>query len=296
MPDRQLRLSHVLTTLLLAAVLVAGCSRGFVPYQPTAIPEDVTKLFRVLNNVESDTVWIIEQGGPLHEFDPLAYASFEHYPGRDDVRVVQVHQTLTLNHDLAERDGDWLLADLQAEVDVSVEILDRTIKHFKAQDKHVVVIGHSYGAFLAARYLALRGPEAADRYLLMAGRLDMPEEVVRGFLSGKEYFFPDAVTPAPAPRLDHPLFAPTTARRLMEMRIAAATGHTRYTTELAGTDLRKVIYVYGTLDLIVGRLTDAEVLFLESAGSTVIAVQDGSHTSMFEDPELAQRISDALNE
>ena len=295
MPDRQGRLRHVLTTLLLAAVLVAGCSRGFVPYQPTAIPEDVTKLFRALNDVESDTVWIIEQGGPLHEFDPHAYASFEHYPGRDDVRVVQVHQTLTLNHDLAERDGDWLLADLQAEVDVSIEILDRTIEHFKAQDKRVVVIGHSYGAFLVARYLALRGPQAADQYLLMAGRLDMPEEVVNGFLAGTAYYFPDAVTPAPAPGQDHPLFPPKTARDLMEMRIAGATGHDRY-TELLGRDLRRVIYVYGTNDINVGRLTDDEVAFLESAGSTVIAVQDGSHTSMFEDPEVAKRISDALNE
>ena len=296
MLDRQCRLRHVLTTLLLTAVLVAGCSRGFVPYQPTAIPADVTELFRALNDVESETVWIFEQGGPLHEFDPHAYASFEHYPERDDVRFVQAHQTLTLNHDLAERDGDWLLADLQAEVDVSVEILDRTIKHFKAQDKRVVVIGHSYGAFLVARYLALRGPEAADRYLLMAGRLDMPEEVVNGFLAGTAYYFPDGVTPAPVPGQDHPLVPPKTARELMEMRIAAATGHTRYTTELAGTDLRKVMYVYGTVDMIVGRLTDAEVLFLESAGSTVIAVQDGSHTSMFEDPEAARRISDALNE
>ena len=296
MLDRQRRLRVVLTTLLLAAVLVAGCSRGFVPYQPTAIPEDVTKLFRALNDVESDTVWIIEQGGPSHEFDPFAYASFEHYPERDDVRFVQVHQTLTLNHDLAERDGDWLLADLQAEVDVSVEVLDRTIKHFKSQDKRVVVIGHSYGAFLVARYLALRGPDAADRYLLMAGRLDMPEEVVEGFLTGTAYYFPDAVTPQEVPGQDHPLFPPKTARDLMEMRIAAATGHTRYTSALAGTDMRKVIYVYGTFDTIVGRLADKEVVFLESAGSTVIPVQDGSHRSMFEDPEVARQISNALNE
>ena len=33
-------------------------------------------------------------------------------------------------------------------------------------------VGHSYGAFLTARYLWRKGP-AADRYLIMAGRLDM---------------------------------------------------------------------------------------------------------------------------
>lgn len=168
MPIRNHRSRLALFSLLLAGVLVGGCSRGIVPYQATPIPADDTELFEVYGNPDSDTVWIFEQGGPIHEFDPSAYDSFTYYPGRDDVQFVQVHQTLTLNHDLAERDGEWPLADLQAEVDVSVEILDRTIKHFKARDKRVVVIGHSYGAFLVARYLALRGPEAADRYLLMA--------------------------------------------------------------------------------------------------------------------------------
>lgn len=296
MPIRQLRSRLALFSLLLAGVLLAGCSRGFVQYQPTAIPADVTELYRTFGNRQADTVWIFEQGGPLHEFDPSGYDSFIHYPGREDVQFVQVHQTLTLNHDLAERAGEWLLPDLQAEVDVSVEILDRTIKHFKAQDKRVVVVGHSYGAFLVARYLALRGPEAADRYLLMAGRLDMQEEVVGGFLTGTAYYFPDAVTPTEVPGQDHPLFPPKTARELMEMRIAGATGHDRYTELLRGRDLQRVVYVYGTNDIAVGRLTDDEVTFLESAGSTVIAVQDGSHTSMFEDPEVARRISDAFNE
>ncbi|MDE0448172.1 MAG: alpha/beta hydrolase [Spirochaetaceae bacterium] len=294
MPIRQHHPRLALFSLLLAGVLIGGCSQGFVQYQATPIPADVTELFRTLNSVESDTVWIFEQGGPKHEFDPFAYDSFVHYPGREEVQFVQVHQTLTLNHDLAEREGEWLLADLQAEVDVSVEILDRTIKHFKAQDKRVVVVGHSYGAFLLARYLALRGPEAADQYLLMAGRLDMPDQVVQGFLTGTVYWFPDAINPQPFP--DQQFLPPKTPRERMEMRIAAATGHDRYTTELAGTDMRKVVYVYGTLDMIVGRLTDAEVLFLESAGSTVIAVQDGGHRAMFEDPNAARRISDALNQ
>ena len=296
MPIRQHHPRLALVSLLLAGVLIGGCSQGFVQYQATPIPADVTELFRTLNSVESDTVWIFEQGGPNHEFDPSAYDSFVHYPGREEVQFVQVHQTLTLNHDLAKREGEWLLADLQAEVDVSVEILDRTIKHFKAQDKRVVVVGHSYGAFLLGRYLALRGPEAADQYLLMAGRLDMQEEVVQGFLTGTEYYFPDAVTPTEFPGQDHPLFPPKTARKLMEMRIAGATGHDRYTELLRGKDLHRVIYVYGTNDILVGRLTDDEVAFLRSRGSTVIPIQDGGHTSMFEDPDAARAISDALNE
>ena len=178
---------------------------------------------------DSDTVWIFAQGGPLHMLDPEG-TRFSELPGtHGDSSFVQVHQTLTLNHDLAERDAVWMLAELQAEVDVSVEILHRTIEHFKAQDKHVVVVGHSYGAFLVTRYLALKGPEAADQYLLMAGRLDMPEVVVKGFLAGTAVLVSERTDPKVIPGQDHPLFRKTD-RELMEMRIAAATGHDRYTT------------------------------------------------------------------
>ena len=292
---KQRRSRVAFMTLIWTAALIAGCS--IVSYQPTAIPADVTNLFRTLNSVESDTVWIIEQGGPLHELDPLAYAYFDHFRERDEVQFVQVHQTLTLNHDLAERDAEWRLYELQAEVDVSVRILDRTIEHFKAQGKRVVVIGHSYGAFLVTRYLSLMGPDAADQYLIMAGRLDMPEVVVKGFREGIVYYFLDAIHPEPFPGFPGQEFLPPkTPRERMEMRIAAATGHDRYTELLRGRDLRRVIYVYGTNDINVGRLTEAEVAFLESRGSTVIAVQDGSHTSMFEDAVVAQQISAALNE
>ena len=64
-----------LGTLLVAAVLIAGCSQAVTTtpeprqYQPTPIPADVTDLYRAFGNDQADTVWIFEQGGPLHEFD-----------------------------------------------------------------------------------------------------------------------------------------------------------------------------------------------------------------------------------
>ena len=102
-----------------------------------------------------------------------ALRQFGHYPGHDAVLLVQVHQTLTINNDLVSRHRELSFEELQAEVDVSIEILHRVIEHFKAQGKQVVVVGHSYGAFVTARYLWRKGPGAADRYLIMAGRLDM---------------------------------------------------------------------------------------------------------------------------
>ena len=236
-------------------------------------------------------MWVYEQGGPVHMLEDDALRQFGHYPGHDAVLLAQVHQTLTINNDLVSRHRELSLEELQAEVDVSIEILHRVIEHFKAQGKQVVVVGHSYGAFVTARYLWRKGPGAADRYLIMAGRLDMQREVVDGVLGGQYYYFPDAVNPAPVP----PYPVPITEREILELRIMGATGHDRYTERLAGTDLSRVLYVYGIEDMIVGRLTEDEVGFPTSSGSRVLAVQ-GGHVAMFEDPEVAGQIAAALAE
>ena len=236
-------------------------------------------------------MWVYEQGGPVHMLEDDALRQFGHYPGHDAVLLVQVHQTLTINNDLVSRHRELSFEELQAEVDVSIEILHRVIEHFKAQGKQVVVVGHSYGAFVTARYLWRKGPGAADRYLIMAGRLDMQREVVDGVLAGQYYYFPDAVNPAPVP----PYPVPITEREILELRIMGATGHDRYTERLAGTDLSRVLYVYGIEDMIVGRLTEDEVGFPTSSGSRVLAVQ-GGHVAMFEDPEVAGQIAAALAE
>ena len=278
--------------------MVVSCDAFFPQetetYRATELPEDVTELFEVHGgDPKSGTVWIYEQGGPLHELVG-DYESFRAYPGHREIHFVQPHQTLTLNAELAERAEEYTLAELQAEVDVSVEILDRTIQHFRSQGKRVVVIGHSYGAILdrtiqhfrsqgkrvvvighsygailITRYLWRKPPESADRYLIMAGRLDMPEEVVNGFMNGRVCYFPDGETPVDSGIRE------TTDRGLMEMRMAAATGHDRYTERLAERDLGRVIYVYGTEDISVGRLTAEEVGFLESRGAKVIEAEGG---------------------
>ena len=75
-----------------------------------------------------------------------------------------------------------------------------------------------------------------------------------------------------------------------------ATAHDRFTERLADTDRRRVIYVYGSADTVVERLSDEEAAFLEFAGSRIIAVQGGSHLSLVIDPAVVQQIVDALQE
>ena len=279
--------------LALLLLLLAGCGSFVGEYRTTRLPADVAKLFVVHPAAASpgaETVWIFEQGGPSHDISYDVLFPFLSLPGHEHIHLVQVHQTLTLNPHLAARHASLSLANLQAEVDVSVELLRRVIDHFKARDKRVVVVGYSYGSFLVARYLAQHGPGGADRYLLMAGRLDMPREFVDGALAGMLYHFPDATDPEPSGR------RPTTDEEAIELLIAGATFHDRYTDRLAGTDLRKAIYVYATADTVVGRLSDAEVRFLEHKGGTVIVGEGANHVSLVLDRNILDRIRDALAE
>lgn len=299
-PVRSARPGAPRGSVCLPAALVTGCDQLSpasqptpVPaeYQPTPIPDDVTQLFRVSGNPDSDTVWIYEQGGPLHELTDGPLSDFVNFPNPQALLYAHVHQTLTLENDLASRYEELSLADLKAEVDVSVEVLHRTISHFERQGKRVVVLGHSFGALLATRYLALRGPGNVDRFVIMAGRLDLPREVVDGVLNGVWHHFPGGGAPEP-----HPDLQPERDQDYIELRILGAAAHNRNTERLAGTDLSRVIYVYGTADEQVGRLSEAEAAFLRSRGSTVITVEGGHHGSMFEDPETIRRIVKALQQ
>ena len=173
---------------------------------------------------------------------------------------------------------------------MSVELLRRVIDHFKAQDKHVVVVGYSYGSFLVARYLALHGPDGGDRYPLMARRLDMPTDFVDGALARMLYHFPNAVDPELSDR------RPTTDQESIELRMAGATFHDRYTERLSDTDLHKAIYVYATADTVVGRLAEPEVRFLQDNEATVIAGDGANHVNLALDQTILDRIHAALQQ
>ena len=256
----------------------------------TVLPENTEELFQILEggDINSDTVWIFEQGGPKHEFvneDVLLQ-----FPNHEDKLLVQSHQVLTYNNDLSQE--DLTIEQLRVENEVNSEILHRVINHFKSQGKEVVVFGHSYGAMTVTHYLAHKGMEAsADAYVIMASRLDAERKLYENLQQGIFLTFPDYRNP------EIYTTQPVNNQQRTELRLVGVISEYRYTEELRGRDLSNVIYVHGKHDEAVGALTDHEIQFLNSHGAQVIAVEeDGHHGSMIDREDIRMEISEALEE
>ena len=276
-------------------------TRRFVPL--TSLPDDVTRLYETVPGGDpgADTVWLFSQGGPATELD--SGADLTEFPGHENRILVNVHQVQTLNPGLFDDRRLDSVARVRAEMDVSVEILDRVIRHFRARGKRVVLFSHSFGSFIVPRYLALKGPGGADRYVIMAGRLDIERKMYENRLSKLHdgstvaWYYEGGTTLTRfdlADDPDAPLVDGMLPRWLrMQAAFQGALGKHRYTRLLAGTDLSRVIYAYGTTDREIGRLTADETAFLESRGARVLAVE-GGHSSMLDEPAATARIVELL--
>lgn len=244
------------------------------PYQPTLLSAEVTDLFVTDGNPDADTVWIYEQGGPSAS---LSQQDLQAFPNYSDQLNVYIHQVLTYNNDL--HSADLSLENAQAETEVNTEILDRVITHFTAMDKRVVVIGHSYGAYVTTKYLADKGSAAAELFVIMAGRLDIEATTYEGLIEGTFYHYPDFTTPTV-----HPSMQPENNGHVVELLLLGAIAEPRYTQRLNDVDLSNVVYVYAQDDTAVGRLAQAELNFLNTKGVEIVTIENGGHTAMFEAP------------
>ncbi|MFT5144114.1 MAG: pimeloyl-ACP methyl ester carboxylesterase [Thalassolituus oleivorans] len=277
---------RMLSVLILAAGLAASSGCGTTPWRESGllsapdyfadlIPADTTALWLSDGNAASDTVLIYSQGGPADSlgFERDGRTSLRYLPGYDRYAVAYVHQAQTLNPSMYTPREDFPLDEASRAVRATSEILHRAIRYHKDRGKTVFVAGTSYGAFVIQHYLATN-PSEADRYLILAGRIDMSrpmvDETLEGWAGG---FQEDGTTYVHADRLE----AATDQEnwnRLVKNRLKAAIG-LHFSEELAGVDLSNVVYYYATNDEAVGSLTRSEVEFLEAGGATVHETSDG---------------------
>ena len=221
----------------------------------------------------ADIVILNCQGGPFTELQNDQFNEWLGDIDTEDVLKINVHQTQTLNPLI---DGfDMTLQDYYEGINTnSVYTLYELTRYFKKVGREVYILGSSFGAFIVQELIAEKGLHA-DGYLLMAGRLDMNEEVWKGLAEGKNGHFEGGITPVLVDQdqvIDRNL-----------SRLKAALVKYRFTDKLdIYEDLSKVTYVYGEQDEAVGRLTDAEIAFLKAKNVNVIK-GTGNHQAIKED-------------
>ncbi|MEL6306250.1 MAG: hypothetical protein AAFQ20_15890, partial [Bacteroidota bacterium] len=164
------------------------------------------------------------------------------------------------------------------EADNSTEILHRAIDYWKRRGKTVIVAGTSFTAILIPHYLTTRGNHA-DKYLMSAGRFDVPVErwkrYFRGVNSryqqdGKTLAFQDT-TRGPNPFRGSYYFKVTKVKQM----IKGVLGRYRYTEELQDMDLSNLIVAYATDDTKMGALSPSELEWLKMKDVPVYATEGG---------------------
>lgn len=267
----------------------------------TVIPDNIERLFVGKGNESAEKVLIYEQGGPHYELLGTDFEFIVDPINNDDVTDlssffrdyyrVYMHQPLTISSEICNREA---LSEEQSKLEnlQTIEMLDRVIRHFKAQGKEVIVAGHSFGGFILTKYIAEMGNTSADTFLIMASRLDMPLTVAEGFLEGRLYEFvngTDLTFVGDAANLEE-----TTLRKCPSVfSIGGTLLKERFTQKITGTDLSNVVFVYGTIDGSTGRLTDAEIEFLTQRRANVVELTNTDHDGMFFEPG-SSRVIEAL--
>lgn len=283
-----------LTLLLILTAILGGCRTdqenkvsGSIEfsYPKTILTSDTTKLWVENGNIESDTVLIICQGGPSKNltFIENGRTSYRYIPNYSNYRIAYLHQAQTLNQEMFDYKGEFTVQMAEKEVDNTAEILYRALDYFDQIGKTTIVIGTSYGAYLIPNYLSTR-PSLADKYIIIAGRLDDNEKMLEQHLRGfNGEFEEDGITYIPEEENADVSEYPESEIKEYRVKqlLKGAIGQPRYSQELADKDLSNVIYFYATNDQNVGRLTESEIKFLESKKAKIFETNTGHSETLY---------------
>ncbi|MFP2997121.1 hypothetical protein ABN763_14485 [Spongiivirga sp. MCCC 1A20706] len=246
-------------------------------YAPTTFTKDTTKLWMAEGNIENDTVLIMGDGGPKNQLD-YAYngkIAWSYLNNFKNYYFVSLHQSTTYNLEIFNWKKSFDLEDGIKEINNSTEMMYRAIKYFKDRDKYVVVVGHSYSAFLIPHYLATK-PSLADKYFMLNGRLNADSLQTYYQLKGfNSKFKSDGITlqEPDTTRGKNPFRTERyfKIRRASEM-LKAGLGIRKFTEELADKNISNLVVCYGKRDQNVGALNEEEISFLKSKKVKIIAI------------------------
>lgn len=266
------RINLILT--LFFSVLTLSCSKDYnIQNSELEISQEIKDLIYFKGDESSSIVIINTQGGPVPELLRTQFDITLENINTTNLLTVNVHQSQTLNPSLFT--SNEITFDQAIDYDAeSIETLYNVVKYFKDQGRTVYVLGISFGAFMTQELINKKGLNVADKYLIMVGRLDINEVFWKGYSEGKAGRFINGITPV--------LEEQTNITDKNMSKLAAGLGQNRYTELFNALDLSNITYVYGETDQAVGKLTDAEVQFLQSKGANIIA-GNGNHSDTIEE-------------
>ncbi|MBQ4802747.1 hypothetical protein J8L88_07800 [Aquimarina sp. MMG015] len=266
------------TTVLILSLFFISCDSDddIVIDEPLEISQEIKDLIYFKGDEDAPIVLINVQSGPDTELSTGEVDEIFQTFDTTDLLAVNVHQAQTLNPSPFENDDITFNQAINFNSE-SVEMLYKVVNYFKNQGRTVYVLGISFGAFVTQDLIAKKGIDVADKYLIMAGRLDMETVMWEAFSEGRAGYFENGTNPIPdqEPEMD------VIDRNLN--RLAAGFAMNRYTELLDSfDDLSSITYVYGEVDQAVGRLTTSEIELLQSKNTNIIT-GSGDHDQTIND-------------
>ena len=247
---------------------------------------DVETYTVVRTNPTADTVIIALHGGPT---DMLYSGGFDFFEGIPTFSVVEMEQ-YTHQHPEIFSDFSMTLEEAIIYNDSTIALLKKVVNHYNNLDKEVVLLGHSFGAFILSEYLDDYGNEDLHRIIPMAGRLNMNDQIWNTFADGfhAEFSEYDGLTVIFEPEINDP-------NEWVNRQLKAGFGYNRWVDSLATLDLTNLMYIYAEYDVPVGRLLDDELDMLAATGASVLMVPQGRHGSML-DLQYMNQVLDFIRE
>lgn len=272
------RLSLANTILIVViAIATLSCSKNDddPPVSFNEIPQEIKDLIYFRGDEKAPTVLIAVPGGPSTELATGIVDDLAQDISSPGILTVTVHQAQTLNPNILEGNDITLNQAINFNAE-SIETLYQVIEYFKDEGRTVYVAGISFGAFVTQEFIAQKGIDAADDYLIITGRLDINDAMWQGLVEGKNAFFENGVTPI----VDDEPFVDAFNRN--EAKMFAGLVMNRYTEQFNTIEsLSNITYIYGETDMAVGRLTVEEVAFLQSKNANILS-GNGGHDVPFE--------------
>lgn len=228
--------------------------------------EDYTVL---RTNEEADTVVLVLHGGPSPQLSPGAFYRFESVP---TFSVVEVMKSEMLSEIMEKPNLTYV--ECIATNDTTAALIQKTVLHYKALDKFVVLVGHSWGAIIMGEYLDDYGNEDVDKIIPMCGRISAPLDFVEYLKDGFLPYFSNGVdvtvdltNPYPLPNI---------------ILLGAAAFENRWIDSLDQLDLSNLLYAHAEFDQSTGQLLPEEVEFLEASNAQVLFLEGGDHGTVFD--------------